>query len=103
MPDSFQNKLPNKINSTESEIDSNESIPSSKFWSDFETKALLSFLSDNFNLYHKNKQKFYAAAAINIGNNRTSVQVDSKIQSFRPRYENENKEETGKGGHIWMR
>ncbi|CAG8758533.1 15588_t:CDS:2 [Gigaspora rosea] len=83
-PSSFQNKLLNEINSTESEIDSNKSIPSSKFWSDSETKALLSFLSDNFDLYHKNKPKFYAAAAINIGNNRTSVQVDSKIQSKWP-------------------
>ncbi|RIB17544.1 hypothetical protein C2G38_2037644 [Gigaspora rosea] len=100
-PSSFQNKLLNEINSTESEIDSNKSIPSSKFWSDSETKALLSFLSDNFDLYHKNKPKFYAAAAINIGNNRTSVQVDSKIQSLRTRFEKENKEETGKARSKW--
>ncbi|CAG8764255.1 5639_t:CDS:1, partial [Dentiscutata heterogama] len=75
----FQNKVPNKISNAESELDYNESIPSSKFWTDSETRALLFFLSDNFDLYRKNKPKFYAAAAINIGNNRTSVQVDSKI------------------------
>ncbi|CAG8812994.1 29955_t:CDS:2, partial [Gigaspora margarita] len=98
---SFQNKLPNEINSTESEINSNKSIPSSKFWIDSETKALLSFLGDNFDLYRKNKQKFYAAAAINIDNNRTSAQIDSKIQSFRTRYEKEIKEETGKARSKW--
>ncbi|CAG8835956.1 6225_t:CDS:1, partial [Racocetra persica] len=51
---------------------------------------------DNFDLYRKNKPKFYAAAAIKIGNNRTSAQVDSKVQALRSRYEKENKEETGK-------
>ncbi|CAG8735434.1 44917_t:CDS:2 [Gigaspora margarita] len=76
---SFQNKLPNEINSIESEINSNESISSSKFWIDSETKALLSFFDNNFNLYLKNKQKFYAAVAINI----------------------ENKEETGKARSKW--
>ncbi|CAG8781290.1 358_t:CDS:1, partial [Dentiscutata erythropus] len=49
---------------------------------------------DNFDLYHKNKSKFYGMAAIKVGNNRTSTQVNTKIQSLRSRYENENKEET---------
>ncbi|CAG8491670.1 21948_t:CDS:2 [Cetraspora pellucida] len=83
-PSSFQNKISNEIDNTKSKLDSNESISSSKFWTDSETKALLSFLSDNFGLYRKNKTKFYAAVAINIGNNRTSMQVDSKIQSKWP-------------------
>ncbi|CAG8592838.1 13493_t:CDS:2 [Cetraspora pellucida] len=100
-PSSFQNKILNKIDNTKSELDSNESISSSKFWTDSETKALLSFLSDNFDLYHKNKTKFYAAAAINIGNNRTSMQVNSKIQYLRTKYEKENKEETEKARSKW--
>ncbi|CAG8729840.1 13446_t:CDS:1, partial [Racocetra fulgida] len=100
-PSSFQNQIPNEISSIESELDSNELIPSSKFWTDSETRALLSFLSENFDLYRKNRPKFYAAAAINIGNNRTSLQVDSKIQSLRTRYEKENKEETGKARSKW--
>ncbi|KAF0482705.1 hypothetical protein F8M41_023388 [Gigaspora margarita] len=91
---SFQNKLPNEINSTESEVNSN--ISSNNFWTDSETKALLFFLNDNFDLYQKNKQKFYAAAATSIGNNRTSTQVNSKIQSLKTRYKKENKEEIGK-------
>ncbi|CAG8617547.1 7257_t:CDS:1, partial [Cetraspora pellucida] len=73
-----------------------ESIPSSKFWSDSEIRALISYLSNNFDLYYKNKSKFYSIIANKIGNNRTSTQVNSKIQSLRTRYENENKEKTGK-------
>ncbi|CAG8827251.1 36616_t:CDS:2, partial [Racocetra persica] len=56
---------------------------------------------NNFDLYHKNEPKFYAAAAIKIGNNRTSAQVDSKVQTFRTRYDKENKEGTGKARSKW--
>ncbi|CAG8746592.1 21558_t:CDS:2 [Cetraspora pellucida] len=88
-----------KVIDNESNYD--ESIPSSKFWSDSETRTLISYLSDNFDLYHKNKSKFYSMAANKIGNNRTSAQVNSKIQSLRTRYENENKEETSKTRSKW--
>ncbi|CAG8794512.1 22250_t:CDS:1, partial [Dentiscutata erythropus] len=57
-----------------SEPDSDEVIPSSKFWKDSETRALFYFLAEHFDMYRKNKTKFYATAAIEIGNNRTSAQ-----------------------------
>ncbi|CAG8650603.1 2539_t:CDS:2 [Gigaspora margarita] len=68
--------------SVECEPDSDEFILSSKFWKDSKTKALLSFLAKNFEIYCKNKIKFYAATVIEIGNNRTSTQVNDKIQSL---------------------
>ncbi|RIB09768.1 hypothetical protein C2G38_2207943 [Gigaspora rosea] len=89
-----QPKILNNLEVTEGDLDSDETIPSSKFWKDAETKALLSFLAENFDMYCKNKTKFYATAAIELGGNRTSAQVDSKIQTLRSRYEKESKEET---------
>ncbi|CAG8708481.1 2080_t:CDS:2, partial [Dentiscutata heterogama] len=97
---SRQSKTSNKYEFVESEPDSDEVIPS-KFWKDSETRALLSLLAENFDMYRKNKTKFYATAAIKIGNNRTSTQVNDKIQSLRSRYEKENKEETGKARSKW--
>ncbi|KAF0427869.1 hypothetical protein F8M41_005959 [Gigaspora margarita] len=91
----------NKLETSEDESDYHELIPSSKFWSDSETRALISYLAENFNLYRKNKTKIYGMAAIKIGNNRTSAQVSSKIQSLKSRYEKENKEETGKARSKW--
>ncbi len=44
----------------ESESDYVESISNYKYWSDSETRVLLSFHADNFDLYRKNKLKFYA-------------------------------------------
>ncbi|CAG8677107.1 12827_t:CDS:2, partial [Dentiscutata heterogama] len=73
----------NKFKTIDYESDYSEPIPSSKFWSDSETRALISYLADNFDLYRKNKSKFYGMAANKIGNNRTSAQVNSKIQSLR--------------------
>ncbi|KAF0366925.1 hypothetical protein F8M41_013560 [Gigaspora margarita] len=89
-----QPKILNNLEVTEGDLDSDEIIPSSKFWKDVETKALLSFLAENFDMYRKNKTKFYATATIELGGNRTSAQVDSKIQALRSRYEKESKEET---------
>ncbi|KAF0525840.1 hypothetical protein F8M41_014331 [Gigaspora margarita] len=82
--------------SVEGEPDSDEFISSSKFWKNSKTKALLSFLAENFDIYCKNKIKFYAATVIEIGNNRTSTQVNNKIQSLQSIYKKENKEETDK-------
>ncbi|CAG8825037.1 41715_t:CDS:2 [Gigaspora margarita] len=96
-----QPKILNNLEVTEGDLDSDEIIPSSKFWKDAETKALLFFLAKNFDMYRKNKTKFYATAAIELSGNRTSVQVDSKIQTLRSRYEKESKEETGKARSKW--
>ncbi|CAG8694187.1 10253_t:CDS:1, partial [Dentiscutata heterogama] len=64
----------NKFETIDYELDYSDPIPSSKFWSDSETRALISYLADNFDLYCKNKTKFYSMAANKIGNNRTSAQ-----------------------------
>ncbi|CAG8797093.1 17891_t:CDS:2, partial [Cetraspora pellucida] len=87
-PSSFQSKNSNEINNTKNELDSNKSISSSKFWTNSETQTLFSFLSNNFDLYHKNKSKFYAAATINIDKinelfgNRKNVNSDYLISSI---------------------
>lgn len=70
-------------------------------WSDSEIKTLLSYLSDNFDCYRTNKTKFYAKAAIKIGNNRIGAQVRSKLQALIARFEEENREKTGKGRSEW--
>ncbi|CAG8604746.1 17380_t:CDS:2, partial [Cetraspora pellucida] len=70
----YQSKALNKDEVVRDEPDSGEFISSSKFWKDSKTRALLSFLAENFDMYHKNKTKFYASATIEIGNNRTSNQ-----------------------------
>ncbi|CAB4428640.1 unnamed protein product [Rhizophagus irregularis] len=70
-------------------------------WSDSEIKTLLSYLSDNFDCYRTNKTKFYAKAAIKIGNNRIGVQIRSKLQALIARFEEENREKTGKGRSEW--
>jgi hypothetical protein len=70
-------------------------------WSDSEIKTLLSFISDNFDYYRANKTKFYAKAAIKVGNNRTGVQVKSKLQALITKFEEENQEKTGKGRSDW--
>ena len=90
----------NERETTENESDC-EFISNSKFWSYIEIKALLSFLAENFDLYRKNKLQFYAKAAINLGNNRTSAQVNSRIQILKSKYEEEIKEETGKARSKW--
>jgi hypothetical protein len=114
-PSSFQNDVnfqannnntqthhPKSLNECEAEnISDCESTSSSKLWSNFETKALLAFLAENFDLYRNNKLRFYARAAINLGNNRTSVQVSSRIQVLRSKYEDEIREETGKARSKW--
>ncbi|CAG8571606.1 31233_t:CDS:2 [Gigaspora margarita] len=71
-----QPKILNNLEVTEGDLDSDEIIPSSKFWKDAETKALLTFLAENLIL-------------------------DSKIQALRSRYEKESKEETGKARSKW--
>ncbi|CAB4475726.1 hypothetical protein RIR_jg21079.t1 [Rhizophagus irregularis DAOM 181602=DAOM 197198] len=55
-----------------------------------EIKTLLSYLSDNFDCYCTNKTKFYAKAAIKIGNNRIGAQIRSKLQALIARFEKEN-------------
>ncbi|CAG8835207.1 5710_t:CDS:2, partial [Racocetra persica] len=82
----------NKPETIEDESDYDEPISSSKFWLDSETRTLISYLADNSDLYRKNKPKFYGMAANKIGNNRTSAQINSKIQSLKTRYEKEYKE-----------
>ena len=81
----------------------NEPVQNSNYhWSESETRTLLSYLSDNFELYRKNKKQFYAKAAIKIGNNKISANVKYKIQKLLTRYQEENKEETGKGKSQWL-
>lgn len=70
-------------------------------WSDPEIKILLSYLSENFDLYREKKKKFCAKAALKIGNKRTASQVKSKIQTLITKFEEENREETGKGSSCW--
>ncbi|CAG8584485.1 2940_t:CDS:2 [Gigaspora rosea] len=53
-----------------------------------------------FSNYCKNKETFYANAALHIGG-KTSAQVRGKIQNLIKKYSEEKKEETGKGTSKW--
>ncbi|CAG8557126.1 14293_t:CDS:2, partial [Cetraspora pellucida] len=98
---SIKSKALNKDDVVRDEPDFGKFISSNKFWENSETRALLSFLAENFNIYRKNKTKFYVSAAIKIGKNRTSNQIEFKIQALRTKYKKENKEETGKARSKW--
>src|SRR6266516_583135 len=67
----------NEIQHLDSESNESNTI---QYWLQYEIKILLSYLSENFDLYRTNKTKFCAKVAIKIGNNRTGIQVKSKIQ-----------------------
>ncbi|CAG8850752.1 25774_t:CDS:1, partial [Gigaspora margarita] len=67
-------KSSNKSETIDNKSDYNKLIPSSKFWSDSEITSLIFYLADIFDLYCKNKTKFYSIAANKIGNNKTSTQ-----------------------------
>ncbi|KAF0381781.1 hypothetical protein F8M41_012061 [Gigaspora margarita] len=63
-------------------------------------KLLLSYISENFSNYCKNKEKFYANATLHIGG-KTSAQVREKIQNLIKKYSEEKKEEKGKRTSKW--
>ncbi|RIB06270.1 hypothetical protein C2G38_2217551 [Gigaspora rosea] len=67
-----------------------------KLWTDSAIKLLLSYISEKFFNYRKNKEKFYINAALHIGG-KTSAQVRGKVQGLVKKYTEEKKEETEKG------
>ncbi|KAF0381779.1 hypothetical protein F8M41_012059 [Gigaspora margarita] len=71
-----------------------------KVWTDSAIKFLLAYLSENFGNYRKNKEKFYASAALHIGG-KSSAQVRTKLQSLVKKYSEESKEKTGKETSKW--
>jgi len=77
-----------------------ELIDGGNRWTDSEIKILLSCLSENFDLYRKEKKKFCAKVALKLENKRTT-QVKSKIQALITKFEEENREATGKGRSHW--
>ncbi|CAG8754176.1 18579_t:CDS:2, partial [Racocetra fulgida] len=64
---SSQNKGKNKRPLIEDDDSSN------KLWSNSNVKLLLAYLSENFDSYRKNKEKFYASTALHLGG-KSSVQ-----------------------------
>jgi hypothetical protein len=97
----FSFSTPNNQSSTSQTLDLPDSENEIQRWTELETKTLLSYLSENFDLYRKRKNKFCAKAALKIGNKRTTSQVNLKIQSLITKFEEENREETGKGRSCW--
>ncbi|CAG8585554.1 9365_t:CDS:2, partial [Dentiscutata heterogama] len=71
-----------------------------KLWADSTIKLLLAYLSENFSNYRKNKEKFYASAALHIGG-KSSAQVRGKLQKLVKKYSEESKEKTGKEASKW--
>ncbi|CAG8822827.1 12104_t:CDS:2, partial [Gigaspora margarita] len=71
-----------------------------RLWSDSAIKLLLAHLSENFSYYRKNKEKFYANAALHIGG-KSTAQVRGKLQKLVKKYSEESKEKTGKGTSKW--
>ncbi|CAG8455030.1 8469_t:CDS:2 [Cetraspora pellucida] len=71
-----------------------------KLWADLTIKLLLAYLFENFSNYHKNKEKFYASAALHIGG-KSSAQVHGKLQKLVKKYSEESKEKTGKEASKW--
>ncbi|CAG8519093.1 12502_t:CDS:2, partial [Dentiscutata heterogama] len=69
-------------------------------WTDSAIKLLLAYLSENFSYYCKNKEKFYARAALHIGG-KSNLQVRGKLQGLVRKYSDESKEKTGKGTSKW--
>ncbi|CAG8762421.1 17299_t:CDS:2, partial [Racocetra fulgida] len=65
-----------------------ECISSDEELSDSNVKLLLTYLSENFDSYRKNKEKFYASAALHLGG-KSSVQVRDKLQRLVKKYSEE--------------
>src|SRR5438874_2128814 len=98
---SFSSQYHNQLPALQT-MELTDSENETQHWSDSEIKSLLSYLSDNFDLFRTNKTQFCARAAMKIGNNRTGTQVKYKIQALIKKFEEENREETGKGRSNWQ-
>ncbi|CAG8560963.1 9594_t:CDS:2 [Cetraspora pellucida] len=94
IPSSQSTKGKNKRPLTEDDDTDN------RLWADSAIKALLAYLSENFSHYRKNKEKFYASAALHIGG-KSSIQVRGKLQKLVKKYSEESKEKTGQGTSKW--
>ncbi|CAG8782041.1 3982_t:CDS:2, partial [Gigaspora margarita] len=98
-----QTNLPNPtlnnsfiLSSTSEDNDTNSD---NKLWTDSAVKFAFIYIR-KFSNYRKNKEKFFANAALHIGG-KTSAQVRGKMQNLIKKYSEEKKEETGKGISKW--
>ncbi|CAG8486483.1 3848_t:CDS:2 [Racocetra fulgida] len=76
IPSSQSTKGKNKRPLTEDDDTDN------RLWADSAIKALLAYLSENFSHYRKNKEKFYASAALHIGGNDDDLSYIKSVEAI---------------------